>query len=176
MMSRYEPINSSLSLRTAMDRLFQDSFVPSTALRQDGSYVPVDLHETADDYVITASLAGWKPEDVKVTVQDNTVTIAAEHQNATPSQAEKEKTFHLRERTMSSFQRQFTFPTALDATRANADFEHGVLTLTLPKAESGKPRQIKVTTGMRTQPTVTTHQTPASPQIVPEKQPAGTRA
>jgi HSP20 family protein len=115
----------------------------------------VDLHETADAYVITASLAGWQPEDVNVMVQDNTVILAGDYKEPAESEADKTKTYHVRERTQGSFQRAFTFPTAIDANQVTANFQHGVLTLTLPKAESGKPRKIPVLagdTGQTTEP------------------------
>jgi HSP20 family protein len=173
MMSRYEPFRSHLPLRDAVDRLFQDSVVAQDALRHGGPNVPVDLHETADAYVLTASLAGWQPNDVNVTVQDNTVSLAGDHKQPAPGETDQARTYHIREWTRGSFQRAFTFPTAIDANQATADFQHGVLTLTLPKAESAKPRKIPVRVGY-TAPT-TGPIKPAPVVQPPEKQPVASK-
>jgi HSP20 family protein len=170
MMSRYEPFRTHLTLRDAVDRLFQDSFVAPNVLRNDGPNIPVDLHETPDAYVITASLAGWNPDDVNVTVQDNTVILAGDYKEPAEVEADKTKTYHVREWTRGSFQRAFTFPTAIDANQTTANFQHGVLTLTLPKAESGKPRKITVRAGDTAQTTGPIKQPQAVQPPAPEKQ------
>jgi len=142
MMNRYDPFREMLSLRDAMDRLFQESYVRPTGWAGNSS-LPVDLHEDAHGYTVSASLPGWKPEDVNITFQDGALTISGQYNNET-NEPEEGKTWHLRERRFGSFSRTFTFPTAVDADKAEAKFENGVLTLTLPKAESAKPRQIKI--------------------------------
>lgn len=143
--NRYDPFREMLSLRDAMDRLFQESFVrPSGWMGNGGGTmpVPVDVLEDAHSYVVTASLPGWKPEDVNITFQEGTLTISGQYQeNPEP---EEGKSWHLRERRVGSFSRSFTFPSAVDPDKAEAHFENGVLTLTLPKAESARPRQIKI--------------------------------
>jgi len=97
--------------------------------------------ETEDNYLIKASLPGVKPEDVEITVHGETLTIRAQ------SKAEEEKKgeqWHLRERRFGSFQRSVTLATPVNSDQAQAHYEHGVLTLTLPKSEAAKPRQIKI--------------------------------
>jgi HSP20 family protein len=153
MMSRYELFRAHLTNRDAVDRLFQDTIAAPNPLWNEGPNIPVNLHETADLYVITASLAGWKPDDVNVMMQDKTVTIAGDYKEPAELEADKAMTYHVRERTHGSFKRAFTFPTAIDVNQATANFQHGVLTLTLPKAESGKPRQIRVLAGDTSQTT-----------------------
>lgn len=147
MINRYDPFRDVLSLRDAMDRLFQDSYV-RPATWPAGASVPVDLHETEQGYVVDVALPGWKPEDVNITVQDGTLTISGQH-GEQPEPEQNGKTWHLRERKFASFSRSFTFPSAVDADKADASYENGVLTLTLPKAESAKPRQIKIGPGAR---------------------------
>jgi HSP20 family protein len=143
MLTRYDPFADLVPLKSAMDRLFQDSFVrPSGWTGTAG--VPVDVEETGDAYVVSTSLPGWKPEDVNVTVQENTVTIAGEWQ-AQP-EADEGKIYHLRERQMASFRRSISFGMPIDADKVEARFEHGVLTLTLPKAEGARPKTIKIGT------------------------------
>jgi HSP20 family protein len=139
----WDPFREAISLRDAMNTLLQESFIrPTSLLGQDGSAVlPLDVSETENEFVIKASLPGVKPEDVPITVHGNTLTIRGE------SKAEEEKKgerWQLRERRFGTFQRSVTVGTAVDADKAQAHYEHGVLTLTLPKAEGAKPRQIKV--------------------------------
>jgi len=149
---RWDPFREAVSLRDAMNSLLQESFIrPGNLLAQDGSSpaaLPLDISETEDHYVVKASLPGVKPEDVQITVQGDTLTIRSE------SKAEEEKKgerWHIRERRFGSFQRSVALTSPVDSDRANAHYEHGVLTLTLPKSEAAKPRQIKVSGTTQTQ-------------------------
>jgi len=140
---RWDPFREAVSLRDAMNSLFQESFVrPGSMPAQDGAMaLPLDISETEDDYVVRASLPGIKPEDVQITVHGDTLTIRAE------SKAEEEKkgqTWHIRERRVGSFQRTVALASPVNSEKAHAQFDHGVLSLTLPKAEQAKPRQIKI--------------------------------
>ncbi|MBI2941124.1 MAG: Hsp20/alpha crystallin family protein [Chloroflexi bacterium] len=146
LLTRYDPFREALSLRDAMDRLFQESFIRPGGWMPgiDGAGVPVDVQETEDAYVVTASLPGWKPESISIAVQNGILTISGEH--APAEQNEKGKVYHVRERVTASFSRSFTFPAPVDADKAEARYENGVLTLRLPKAERAKPRRIKLGT------------------------------
>jgi HSP20 family protein len=140
---RWDPFREAVSLRDAMNSLLQESFIrPGNLLAQEGTAaLPLDISETEDHYVVKASLPGVKPEDVQITVHGDTLTIRGE------SKAEEEKkgqTWHLRERRFGSFQRSVTLATPINSDQAQANFDHGVLTLTLPKSEQAKPRQIKI--------------------------------
>jgi HSP20 family protein len=140
---RWDPFREAISLRDAMNSLFQESFIrPGNLLARDGpSALPLDISETDNEYVIKASLPGIKPEDVQITVQGDTLTIRGE------SKAEEEKkgqTWYLRERRAGAFQRSVALATPVNADQAQAHYDHGVLNLTLPKAEQARPRQIKV--------------------------------
>jgi HSP20 family protein len=147
---RWDPFREAVSLRDAMNSLFQDSFVrPGGTMAQSGSAaLPLDVYETENEFVIRASLPGVKPEDVQITVQGDTVTIRGE------SKAEEERKgeqWHLRERRFGAFQRSVSLPTPVNADKAQAHFENGVLTLTLPKSEAARPRQIKIGAGSQGQ-------------------------
>jgi HSP20 family protein len=156
----YDPYRQMVSLSDAMNRLFRESYVsPQTAETSTwagtGS-VPVDVQETAEAFVVTAELPGWKPEDVKISLQGESLTISGQYRApeaaaTTPTsngkQSSPQQVYHLRERTYRSFTRSFTLPTTVNADTAQAHFEHGILTLTLPKAESARPKQIPITTG-----------------------------
>jgi len=140
---RWDPFREAISLRDAMNSLLQESFVrPGGMQGQSGhSTLPLDVTENENGFVVKASLPGVKPEDVEITVHGDTLTIRAE------TKAEEEKKgehWHLRERRYGSFQRSVALATPVNSDQAQAHYEHGVLTLTLPKSEAAKPRQIKV--------------------------------
>jgi HSP20 family protein len=140
---RWDPFREALSLRDAMNTLLQESFVRPGGLSASTGLatLPLDVSETEDAFVVKASLPGIKPEDVQVTVQGDTLTIRGE------SKAEEEKEgghWHLRERRFGAFQRSVSLTTPVDSDKAQAHYEHGVLTLTLPKSEAARPRQIKI--------------------------------
>ena len=140
---RWDSFREAVSLTDAMNALFRESFIrPSSVPGQPGSgLLPLDVSENENEFVIKASLPGVKPEDVQITVHGDTLTIQSE------TKAEEEKKgerWHLRERRSGSFQRSLSLATPVNSDKAQAQFEHGVLTLVLPKSEAAKPRQIKV--------------------------------
>jgi len=140
---RWDPFREAISLRDAMNTLLQESFVrPGGIPAQNGlAALPLDVGETENEFVIKATLPGVKPEDVQITVHGDTLTIRGE------IKAEEEKKgehWHIRERRVGTFQRSVSLSTPVNSDKAQAQFEHGILTLTLPKSEAAKPRQIKV--------------------------------
>jgi len=141
---RWDPFREAVSLRDAMSALLQESFIrPNGLLNQDGAAVglPLDVSETEDEFVVKASVPGVKPEDVQITVKGDMLLIRGESRSEEQKQGEH---WHLRERRSGSFQRSLSLGTAVDADKAEASYEHGVLTLRLPKAEESRPRQIKI--------------------------------
>jgi len=146
---RWDPFREAVSLRDAMNTLLQDSFVrPGGSSTATGfAALPLDISETEDAFVVKASLPGIKPDDVQITVHGDTLTIRGE------SKAEEEKKgehWHLRERRVGTFQRSVALATPVNPDRAQAQYDHGVLILTLPKSEAAKPRQIKIGGDART--------------------------
>jgi HSP20 family protein len=140
---RWDPFREMISLREAMNSLVAESFVRPGGPPAPGgaATLPLDIAETEGEFVVKASLPGIKPEDVQITVHGNTLSIRGE------SKAEEEtkgETWHLRERRHGTFQRTVNLSAAVNADKATARYDHGVLTLTLPKAEEAKPKQIKV--------------------------------
>ena len=102
---------------------------------------PVDIFEQPDAIRITTEVPGVKPEDVKISLEDNVLTI---HGSKDQVSQERTERVHRYERTYGTFERSFTLPTTVDATNIKAGYENGVLTVTLPKVEKAKPRQIEV--------------------------------
>jgi HSP20 family protein len=143
---RRDPIRDMVSLRDAMDRLFEESFVrpfgggPLFSGVSQG--LALDMYETDDNLVVEASLPGFKPDEVDISVVGNTLTIKGEHEER--QEEEKEGKYHFRERRYGSFQRSVSLPADVNSDRAEASFENGVLKLTLPKQEESKPRRIQV--------------------------------
>ncbi len=141
-MQRWEPFKEMMTLRNAMDRLFDDSIVrPSALTSGQETALPLDVYQTAKDVVVKASLPGYKPEEVDITITGDTLTIKGEHQEEKET---KEEDYWLQERHYGSFARSVTIPVEVKSDKAEASFDDGVLTLTLPKAEVVKPKQIKV--------------------------------
>ncbi len=139
---RPSPFGELMSLRSAMDRLFEDSFVrrPFTGFEGQLS-LPMDVTRTADELVVEAALPGIKPEDVEITVEDGTLSIRGEYREADQHGEAESLVQEIRRGTVA---RAVTLPTGLEPDKATATFEHGVLTLRIPKAEATKPRQIRI--------------------------------
>lgn len=143
---RWEPLREMMSLREAMDRLFEDSFLgPRWAPfwpTGDGGNLAIDMVETDDNFVVTSAVPGVKPEDVDISIIGDTLTIKGE----TKMEEKVEKANYVRqERRYGSFQRSVTLPMHVQADKSEATFENGVLTLRLPKAEEVRPKSIKIT-------------------------------
>jgi len=145
---RPSPFGELVSLRQAMDRLFEDSFVRpnrwlTTANGESGAgFLPLDVHVTNDELVVQAQLPGVKPDDLDVTVENGTLTITGETSSDTRTE---EQNYLVREIRRGSVSRTISLPDGLEPDRAKADFENGVLTLRIPRAEQVKPRSIKIT-------------------------------
>jgi HSP20 family protein len=141
---RWDPFREAVSLSEAMNALMRESYVRPTSVpgqQQGPGLLPLDVSENENEFVIKASLPGVKPEDVQITVHGDTLIIQGETRAEEERKGER---FHLRERRFGQFQRSLALATPVDSDKAQATFEHGVLTLTLPKSEQAKPRQIKV--------------------------------
>jgi HSP20 family protein len=138
------PWQDVMSLRDAMDRLFEESFVrPSRRGEETRTRrylrLPLDVYTTPDEIVIEASLPGLTPEEVDITVDGDRLTIKGELR---PPLENVDYLF--KERPYGAFSRTLTLNVPVEADRAEAVFENGVLTLTLPKAEETKPKAIEV--------------------------------
>ena len=140
---RPSPFGEMMTLRQAMDRLFDDDYRPFRWLSGgiDGPGFPLDVTTDADKLTIEAALPGVAPEDVDITIENSTVKISGK--TATERSAE-EGSYLVQEIRRGAFSRTVTLPTGLEADKAAATFENGVLRLEIPKAEQVKPRQIKI--------------------------------
>lgn len=127
-----------MARRNMMMNRFMDNDWPTT---QADVFVPVDVKAEDDAFVITALLPGVKSEDLNIQIVNETVSIQGELQN----EREENSSYLLKERPSGKFYRVLTLPETLDASKAEADMENGVLMLRVPKAEQARPKTIKVT-------------------------------
>ena len=141
--ARFTPLTDVVSLREAMDRLFEDSFIRPNGWAPNGQQlaVPVDLWETKDAYHLRADLPGLAPDDIEINVTADTVTISGQTKPGTDVTNEG---WLRQERLFGKFKRSFTVPMQIDPSKVEAKFTNGVLELVLPKAENQKPRTIKI--------------------------------
>jgi len=138
---RLEPYREPLSIREMMDRFFNEH-VMGTRLWGNGASLPtVDMYQTDDEVVVKATLPGVKPDDIAISVTGDVLTRRG---SSTEETERKDATYYLRERSHGEFSRSLPLPAPLIADKAKAEFENGVLTLTLPKAEEVKPKTITV--------------------------------
>jgi HSP20 family protein len=140
---RPSPFGETMTLRQAMDRLFDDDYRPWRWLAggPDGPGLPLDVTASNDSLTIEAALPGIKPEDVDITLENGTVTISG---RTAEEHSAEEGSYVLQEIRRGNFSRTVTLPTGLEADKARATFENGILRLEIPKAEQMKPRQIKI--------------------------------
>ena len=142
--TRFNPLGEMVTLRSAMDRLFEDSFVSPLTWRPfngEAAAPAVDVHETADEIVVTAALPGLKAEDVDITITGQSLSIRGEFKE---DENVERGQYLYRERRFGTFQRQLQLPVRVQSDAATATFEDGVLMLSIPKAEEVKPRQIQI--------------------------------
>ena len=141
-LTRWEPVREMMTLREAMDRLFDDAFTRPLNIRDNGFSSPaIDMNQTDDEVVVKAALPGFNADDVQINVTGEVLTIRGEMKH---EDEKKDKAWHIREHRWGSFERSVALPTDVVADKAQADFANGILTITLPKAEEVKPKTITV--------------------------------
>jgi HSP20 family protein len=140
---KWEPFGDLISLRDAMDRLFEDSFVRMRGWPTvfGAEALAIDMYETKDSIVVKTALPGVKPEEVDITITGDVLTIKGE---AKAEEKIEKQNYIRQERRYGLFQRSVQLPGSLVTDKAKANFEHGVLTITIPKSEEAKPKTIKV--------------------------------
>lgn len=139
---RWEPFSELVSLRDAMDRLFEESIIrPRGLIESVTDGLAVDMYENKDEVIVKASVPGVKPEDIDVSVTGDVLTIKGEFKQE--ENVETENVIR-RERRFGSFSRSLALPTAVNVDKAVAEFENGVLKLKLPKSEEVKPKSIEI--------------------------------
>ena len=141
---RWRPLGNIFNIQKEMNRLFDEFLTtpPESRDLTEGAWSPsVDISEGEHEVVVTAELPGGSQEDVKVSVQNNVLTLSGEKKQEKET---KEKNFHRIERSCGSFRRSFAIPVEVDAAKIKAAYKNGLLKVTLPKAEVSKPKQIDI--------------------------------
>jgi HSP20 family protein len=141
---RWHPFTELMSLRQAMDRLFDDSVVrPSRTSETLGEVAApaLDIYQTPSEIVVKAALPGVKPEDLDIDITGDTLTVKGESK---AEQKVNREDYLYQERRYGAFSRSVALPSGLKLDKTEATMEDGVLTLTIPKAEVVKPKAIKV--------------------------------
>lgn len=143
--TRFAPLNDVAVLQNRLNSIFNDFARPAgtgTEALSAGSFVPaVDIFEDAQKLSLILEVPGIAPENVDIRVENNTLTVKGERKFA---DEQKEDNYHRIERRFGSFVRSFTLPQTVDTEKVAASYEHGVLTVDLPKKAAAQPKQIKV--------------------------------
>ena len=136
-------LNRWSSLRDDLNSLFELPFWSSIARQGQlfsGWSPSLDLYQNNDNVVAVIELPGMRREDIEISLHDGTLTISGERKSQSSNGEKAERT----ERYIGKFRRSITLPTRVDANKVSASYRDGILTVTLPKAEEAKPKQIQV--------------------------------
>lgn len=137
---RWEPAREIMTLREAMDRLFDDAFTRPLGLIST-AMPAIDMYQTDEDVVVRAAIPGMKADDVQISVTGEVLTLKGEVKQ---KEETKDKAWHIREQRWGAFERTLLLPVDVDADKAKAEFENGMLTITLPKSQQSRPKTITV--------------------------------
>jgi HSP20 family protein len=141
-LTRWSPVSGLAALEVnALNRMFEAAFGQDAY--SHGAWIPpVDILETAEgDVVVKAELPDVKRDDIKITFENNMLTIEGERKSEPTKETDR---FHRVERSYGAFRRSFTLPSTVDAGKVQASYREGVLTVTLPRREETRARQIQV--------------------------------
>ena len=155
---RWNPWNDLFDLHSQMDQLFSTVQGDAARATNGGSEfinLPVDIRQTDSEFVIEASVPGFKPEQVEVTFEDGTLTIKGQRSSESE---EKKGEYVRRERRHASVYRRVGLPAEVRADEISASFDNGVLRITVPRAQKAQPKRIPVTAGSNGSPQVIEHQ------------------
>jgi HSP20 family protein len=137
--SGLDPVSGLLALQRELDRVFDKPFGIDLGPSGRGVFPPVNVFADRDGYVVKLEVPGIAPEDVNIEAEGRTLTVSGKR-----TDGPQEGSFHRRERGYGQFSRSLQLPADLDATRAEATYVHGILTVRIPKKDEAKPRQISI--------------------------------
>jgi HSP20 family protein len=137
---RWNPTRE-LDLFNEFDRMLERTWDAARSGSTIGFGLAVDMVERDESFMLKASLPGVHPDDINITLEDNVLTISGEIH---ADEVKEDETYHLRERRFGHFTRSFRFPTMVNAEAIEADYDNGILLVTVPKAEEVKPKRITI--------------------------------
>lgn len=142
--TRWEPMRGMRRLHDTLDRLMDESFQTDSGLSLHEGLAPIDVYQTEDEVVIEALMPGVKPDNLDVSITGDTLSIRGEVREEREVSDDASSDYLIRERRNQRYSRTLRLPTLVQPEKAEAEFENGVLRLTLPKAEEVKPKTIKI--------------------------------
>ena len=145
--TRWDPFREFSTLQDRMNRLFRESYGPEgreESLTSTTFAPPVDVYEDEHNVTLKIEVPGIDEKDIDVRIENNVLTVHGERKF---EKEEKEENFRRVERQYGSFTRTFTLPNTVDSEKVSANYEKGILKVTLPKRAEAKPKQIKVNVG-----------------------------
>lgn len=144
-LTRLNPLREMMTLRSAMDQMFDNTLQSMHSQLQengpDSFSLALDVSENENEYVVQASVPGIAEDDLDITLNNHMLTIAGEFKSENEQEDVK---YHLLERRYGRFSRSIVLPSAVNEDEIEADFNNGILTIHLPKAEEAKPKRIAV--------------------------------
>lgn len=143
MLTRWDPFRDLVSMRQVMDRLIENTLTDDRSVTSEWG-LPLDVVEDENDYTVKASLPGVKADDLDISYNKGLLTIKGEIKDESESTRGQ---YHLRERRFGTFSRSISLPTSVKPEDIQADFQNGILTLKMPKAEEVKPKRIPIGSG-----------------------------
>lgn len=138
---RWEPVREVMTLREAMDQLFNDAFMHSAGARTVASTPLINMYQTDDDIIVKATLPGYTKDEVNITLTNDFLTLQGRYEKEEENEG---KSYYIREQSYGNFERSLRLPVDVELKKVEALFEDGILTITLPKAEAVKPKTISI--------------------------------
>ncbi len=139
---RWNPADDLFDIQDNINRIFGNYLsARGPQAKVIGWMPPVDITESENEYIIKADIPGMKKEDIKIAIENNTLSISGERKE---EKEEKGKNFVKKEKSFGSFMRSFALPHSVDAKGIKAAYKEGVLNVTVPKSEDAKPKEIKI--------------------------------
>ena len=145
-LQRFDPFRDLRNMEETMNRLWRGFGTATTREGAEDWNIAIDVVQKPEEIVVNASLPGVKPEDIDVTIEDNVLTLKAERQ---AEHKEEDSRYLIQERSYGSYYRALRLPDTVDLNKVKSTYDKGVLSISLPKAEEKKPKQIKVNVGAK---------------------------
>ncbi len=139
-LTRWEPFREARRMHDMLDRMMDRSLLDPFYSGMEGT-IPLDMYQTDDEIIVKASAPGLTADDLDISITGDTLTIRGEFK---ADEVQEGARYHVRERRIESFARSIKLPTMVNVEQAKAEFENGILTLSLPKVEEVKPKTISV--------------------------------
>ncbi len=140
-LSRWEPMHEMMTLREAMDRLFDEAFTRPLAPSGGMQMPAIDLYQTDNEVVVKAAIPGINPDDINISLTADVLTLRGDYKQEDNIE---DAQYHIREHRHGIFERSIMLPSPVEPNKAKADFDKGILSIHLPRVESVKPKTVNI--------------------------------